>query len=114
MKNYVVTVNGKKYEVSVEEIDEVRNTQIEKEIIKEKTVQVNTSESNKVLSPMPGKIVGILVSVGDVVEKNKPVVVLEAMKMENEIVSSFSGKVIDVLVDKGSQVSSGDVLVVIA
>lgn len=44
-------------------------------------------------SPMPGKILDIMVGVGDVVTKDQPVVILEAMKMENELKSPIDGVV---------------------
>jgi acetyl-CoA/propionyl-CoA carboxylase biotin carboxyl carrier protein len=62
---------------------------------------------------MQGTIVKVLVSVGDVVEAEQPVCVLEAMKMENNIVSQKAGKVTEVRVNAGDTVGAGDVLVVI-
>jgi biotin carboxyl carrier protein len=53
------------------------------------------------------------VSVGDVVEAEQPVCVLEAMKMENNIVAQKAGKVTEVRVNAGDTVGAGDVLVVI-
>ena len=44
-------------------------------------------------SPMPGKILDIMVSEGDPVKKDQPLVILEAMKMENELKSPVDGVV---------------------
>ena len=63
---------------------------------------------------MPGNILDIKVNVGDRVEANQCVVVLEAMKMENEIVAPVDGTVSSILVNKGDTVNSNDVIATIA
>ena len=50
---------------------------------------------------MPGKILDILVKVGDAVFKGQPVAILEAMKMENELKSPIDGNVISIDVETG-------------
>ena len=67
----------------------------------------------KVLAPMPGRVVRVLVKPGDDVEARQPVVVVEAMKMENELRSPKAGRVKDVAVAPGTSVEAGRVLVVI-
>jgi biotin carboxyl carrier protein len=67
----------------------------------------------KVLAPMPGRVVRVLVAAGDEVERRQPVVVVEAMKMENELRSPKAGRVKDVPVTPGTSVEAGRVLVVI-
>ncbi len=67
--------------------------------------------ANSVQSPMPGKVLSVLVKEGDVVEKDQLLLVLEAMKMENEIRSPAAGKISEVLVFVGAQVESGEVLI---
>jgi biotin carboxyl carrier protein len=57
-----------------------------------------------VRSPMPGRIVRVLVSRGDEVQIGQPLVVIEAMKMENELKSKRAGKVVEVLVAQGAAV----------
>ena len=57
-----------------------------------------------VRSPMPGRIVRVLVAVGDEVQPGQPLVVIEAMKMENELKSKRAGKVVEVLVTQGAAV----------
>ena len=61
-------------------------------------------------APMPGKIVDTHVNVGDTVEVNQPVMVLEAMKMESEIVAEVAGVVTSINVQKGDMVNPGDTL----
>lgn len=51
-------------------------------------------------SPMPGKILDLLVESGDIVEKNQPLVILEAMKMENELKAPADGVIADIYVKK--------------
>ena len=67
-----------------------------------------------VVAPLPGVIVGIKVSVGDVVRAGQVVAVLEAMKMENDIQAEFDGTVTAVNVVQGDSVLEGAVLVIIS
>jgi len=67
----------------------------------------------KILAPMPGRVVRVLVGPGDAVEARQPVVVVEAMKMENELRSPKAGRVKDIAVAAGTSVEAGRVLVVI-
>jgi biotin carboxyl carrier protein len=66
-----------------------------------------------VKAPMPGRVVRVLVSVGDHVTAKQAVVVVEAMKMENELRAPRDGIVKEVLVIAGATVESGAVLVVV-
>jgi acetyl-CoA/propionyl-CoA carboxylase biotin carboxyl carrier protein len=70
--------------------------------------------AGRVLAPMQGTIVSVLVAVGDEVEAGQAVCVLEAMKMENQVDAQISGTVTDVGVRPGDTVGAGDVLVVVA
>lgn len=56
-------------------------------------------------APMPGRVLSVLVKVGDTVKKEQDVLILEAMKMENSIASDFAGKVKQVLVAEGDTVA---------
>ncbi len=67
-----------------------------------------------VKAPMPGKVVKLLVSVGDRVEAGQGVVVIEAMKMENELRAVAGGTVKALPVAEGEPVESGALLVVLA
>lgn len=66
--------------------------------------------SSSVQSPMPGKVVKLLVGVGDEVKAGQGVVVVEAMKMENELKSPRDGKVKAVSVKEGQAVEAGQAL----
>lgn len=66
----------------------------------------------KIKSQMPGKIVKVLVAVGDEVQSGQPLIVIEAMKMENEIKSHHRAKVTAVKVQHGQAVETGAELVI--
>jgi biotin carboxyl carrier protein len=68
----------------------------------------------QILAPMPGKIIRLLVNVGDEVEAGQGLVVVEAMKMQNEIRSPKKGKVERLQAQEGQAVNAGDVLCVVA
>jgi biotin carboxyl carrier protein len=76
-----------------------------------------TSEGRKgdkeVRAFMPGKVVEVLVAVGDEVSKDQGVLIVEAMKMENEVRASAAGKVKEVRVASGQAVESGELLIVL-
>jgi acetyl-CoA carboxylase biotin carboxyl carrier protein len=69
--------------------------------------------SVEVLAPMPGKILQVLVKVGDKVAEDDELLILEAMKMENPIYSTADGVVKEVKVKKDDTVDSDQVLVVL-
>lgn len=66
-----------------------------------------------VKAPMPGRVVRVLVAVGDEVAEQQGVVVIEAMKMQNELKSPKAGRVARVAVAVGDAVGAGDVLAVV-
>jgi biotin carboxyl carrier protein len=67
----------------------------------------------RVVAPMPGRIVKVLVGPGDEVAARQGVVVVEAMKMENELRAPRPGRVREVSVSPGASVEAGRVLVVL-
>jgi len=67
----------------------------------------------RIVAPMPGKVVRVLVEVGDQVEAGAGIVVVEAMKMQNEMKSPMAGTVVTLNVSAGITVNAGDVLAVI-
>ncbi len=69
--------------------------------------------SNIIRSPMPGKIVRILVAVGDTVEVGQTLVIVSAMKMESEFKAAKAGKVSEIPVSEGDTVDGNQVLLVI-
>ena len=115
---YVATLNGKKYEIEIERVEEYKPL--------DRGVTVNApapilapaaapapaaAGGQSVDAPMPGKILDIKVKAGDAVSFGQCVVVMEAMKMETEIVAPAAGTVASVNVSVGDAVDTGAVLV---
>ena len=120
MRKFNITVNGKTYEVDVEEVGGVQSAPVAAPVATAPTAPTPAAAAPKaapvagaaqVTAPMPGNVVSVKVNVGDSVNEGDLVVVLEAMKMENEIFASQSGKIVGVSVNAGDSVNTGDVLV---
>ncbi len=69
---------------------------------------------NRILAPMPGSVIKLLVKVGDQVKRDQPLVIVEAMKMENEVHAQMDGVVDKVLVEPGQQVGFGELMMELA
>ncbi len=122
MKNLRITVNGKSYDVQVEEIGTSAAQPIAPVPAQTPAAAPTPSAAptassadiagaEKLTSPMPGNIIDIKVSAGDSVKSGQPLVVLEAMKMENEISAPRDCEIVAVHVSKGAAVESGALLV---
>ena len=117
MKNYRITVNGKTYEVSVEETGAnapvaAAPAPVQAAPAKAKiAAPAAPAGAEKITSPMPGTVLAVKVAAGQSVKKGETVVLLEAMKMENEIPAPRDGVVASIAVNKGASVQSGDLLI---
>ena len=80
---------------------------------KKEGAAAQASGPQRVVAPMPGKVVRVLVKPGDDVKARQGLVVVEAMKMENELRAARDGKVRDVTVAEGQSVEAGSVLLVV-
>ena len=109
---YVVTLNGKNYDVEVTEQEAVLLSVSDAVAAPVAAPAPVAGEGTKVPSPMPGTILSVNVSVGQAVKSGEVLLVLKAMKMENDIVAPCDGTVKQLLVSKGSTVNTDDVLVV--
>jgi biotin carboxyl carrier protein len=69
--------------------------------------------SERIVAPMPGKVVRLLVEAGARVSARQPVIVIEAMKMENELRAGQGGVVADVAVRPGQSVDTGTLLMLV-
>ncbi|MBN2568064.1 MAG: acetyl-CoA carboxylase biotin carboxyl carrier protein subunit [Deltaproteobacteria bacterium] len=69
--------------------------------------------SVEVLAPMPGKILEVLVGVGDTVKEDDELVILEAMKMENPVFAPSAGEVKEIKVKPNENVDTEQVMLVI-
>lgn len=120
MKRFNITVNGKAYDVAVEELDASAAAPVAAAPAAAPapapaapSAAPAAGAGEKVTAPMPGTILDVKVAVGDSVTKGQVIMILEAMKMENDIVASCDGKITSVLTSKGSSVNSGDALATI-
>mgnify|MGYP003301027776 CR=1 FL=1 len=123
MRNFVITVNGKSYDVAVEEVGGAPvATPVVKTVAPVATpapvvaapapAKAAPANGEKILSPFPGLIKNLLVAEGATVKKDQPILVLEAMKMDNDITAPCDGTV-SFCVTKGANVDSDAVLAVI-
>lgn len=119
MKRYNITVNGKAYDVSVDEIGEGAApvapvaAPAPAAAAPAPTAAAPVADGTKVSAPMPGTILDVKVSVGDTVSEGQALAILEAMKMENDINAPCAGKVLSVDVQKGATVETGTIVCVI-
>ncbi|WP_159800671.1 acetyl-CoA carboxylase biotin carboxyl carrier protein subunit [Flavobacterium sp. MK4S-17] len=103
-KQYTVSVNNNSYTVNIaNELDL---------LIKQMGFEVgNAKQVNEIKAPIPGLILEINVTVGQEVEENTPLLVLEAMKMENTFNSPRAGIIKSIAVKKGDAVDKGRLLI---
>lgn len=129
MKKYNITVNGKTYEVEVEEIGGSIAAPAPKAAPAPAAPAPKAAPApaaapapkaapapaggKTVNAPIPGTILDVKVSEGQTVTEGQLLFILEAMKMENEIFAPSAGVVASIQVAKGSSVNSGDVLLVL-
>ena len=134
MKKFKFIIDGSKYEVSVNEIEnnvaevEVNGTPFTVEIEREQKTAVTARPTLKpttaptashrtaastmvVKSPLPGSIMKVLVAVGDSVKRGDVLLTMESMKMENNILAEADGVIKSVAVEPGRNVLQDDKLV---
>jgi len=71
------------------------------------SASAQTGEAARIVAPMPGKVVRVLVEEGAEVEAGAGIVIVEAMKMQNELKSPKTGKVSSLKVQAGATVNAG-------
>ncbi len=117
MRNFIITVDGKKYEVGVEEVGQSTAPVAAPTRQAAAPAPIAAPKANlsgaKVVSPFPGLIKNLLFANGAAVKKDQPILVLEAMKMDNDITAPCDG-IVTYNVQKGANVESDAVLAVIA
>ncbi len=121
MRNFKVYIDGKEYEVAVEEVGGASTAETVAPVVQEvKKEQVSApvakkpvaTGGNPVKAPMPGMVKEFKVAEGASVKKGDVIYILEAMKMDNEIASEFDG-VISFKVTKGTNVETDDIVATI-
>ncbi len=114
-KIYKIKVEGKTYEVELQEVTTVEGN-VESSAQAPAPTQaapVVSGNSTTINAPMPGTLFDLKVNVGDTVTRGQVVAVLEAMKMETEILSDTDGKVTAINVTKGATVNLDDLIMTI-
>lgn len=120
MGKYRITIDGKIYTMEIEILDENvsetkaphnSNQVLEKEkeqqpILDGKTVDRVGDFANVVSSPISGTVVKFFHKIGDQVEPDEPVLLIEAMKMENEVCAKVKCKIKNFFVKEGQSISS--------
>ena len=125
-RTFSVEVNGKRFEVSLEErgapvipaggaaaSSKPSTPRKRRDDGDDDGQQIIEGDGESVTAEMQGTILSVDVAEGDDVEPGDTVCVLEAMKMENDVVTERGGTVSQVLVAEGDSVDMGDVLIVI-
>ena len=130
MRRFNITVNGKVYDVAVEEVA-AGAAPVAAPVAAPAPAAAPAAapapaaepapaaapagpvEGTEVTAPMPGTIMEVNCAVGDTVTRGQAIFVLEAMKMNNDIVAPCDGKIVSVVANKGDAVNSSDVLAVI-
>ncbi|HIZ03621.1 MAG TPA: hypothetical protein H9727_04975 [Candidatus Borkfalkia avistercoris] len=118
MRKFIVTIEGKSYEVGVEEVGAEASVKTiaaaaPQPVAQQAPAAVSAPVSGeKVLSPFPGLIKKFLVNEGEAVKKDQPVLILEAMKMDNDITAPCDGK-ISFKTEVGKNVETNALLAVI-
>lgn len=140
MQSYKVTVNGRVFEVTVEEtgqgqspetpvtqqVPPAQATQAAPAAAASSTVAEKASSDpgtpapaavgageTPIEAPLSGTILSVLVKTGDAVKPGQVLLTLEALKMENEIVTPTAGIVKGIFVQSGDAVSVGDIMLII-
>ena len=122
---YMCVLNGKKYEVLIEKMDDFAPLTREqamaapaapamvKSAPTTSAVTAVSEGSETIIAPMPGKILDICVTIGQTVAVGDVVLTMEAMKMENEMVTSKGGTISKICVKTGDTVETDDILIII-
>jgi biotin carboxyl carrier protein len=123
--NFSLIVDNRSFEIAVDHkgdeyrvLVDGRNYRVN--LVDERRVRASGGPAAGVLQgrqtvsvPMPGKVIAILVSEGDTVEKGQGLVIVEAMKMENEVRSPIAGEVKEIKVKQGDTVEGGAALLIL-
>ena len=120
MKSYRITVNGNVYDVTVEETTGNGAAPVQQsaapapQLVKTQQAATPQSAGNagsvEIKSSVPGQVIAVEVSQGQVVKAGDTVVILESMKMEIPVVAPQDGTIDSIAVSQGNEVENGAVL----
>ncbi len=133
MKQLKVTVNGKVYDIVIEEVGSSSAPKAAAPVSAPvaapapaaapaavaaaapapKAASSGPAGAGSIVAPMSGTVTKHKVKVGDVVKRGDVIVILEAMKMENDLIAPLDGTVREIRVNEGSTVQPGEVIIVI-
>jgi biotin carboxyl carrier protein len=110
-----VTIDGREFNVDFigDEENSASPMPVDAVSVTAPTPSTAPAGGEAIVAPIHGKVVAILVKVGDPVTADQVVIKLEAMKMENEISSPVSGIVEEAAVGEGTEVAGGQLLMLI-
>jgi glutaconyl-CoA/methylmalonyl-CoA decarboxylase subunit gamma len=133
IRRFLITVNGKSYEVEVEEVSAFASAPVQQQVyapaaqpqvaapvakpeaaqaapVRAEVPAAMPTTGTKINAPMPGKILSVKASPGQTVKVGDVLMILEAMKMENEIQAPVAGTVTAIAVTEGASVNAGVLL----
>ncbi|MBI2651669.1 biotin/lipoyl-binding protein [Candidatus Woesearchaeota archaeon] len=128
MEDLTIKVDGKEYNVKVEETEdgrilvhcngdvyEIQTTGSKETSIFNRTKKKSIEETGKcaVTAPLPGTIYEVRVKPNDIVKEGDLLIKLVAMKMENDIIAPKGGIIKEVNVKKNDNVNKDDILLII-
>jgi biotin carboxyl carrier protein len=122
-RQWSVRIAGRSHEVTVLTSDPLRllvdGTEVEASALDERAAAAARSATgarggrHELRAPMPGLLKKVHVAEGDVVERDTPLMTLEAMKMENELLAPTRGRIVRLAVGAGTKVEGGAMLAVL-
>ncbi|MEY3450871.1 MAG: hypothetical protein RL711_696, partial [Bacteroidota bacterium] len=106
-KEMVLKINGVICELSAQDKFDVLMAQMGI------SAQSNTKQA-QLKAPMPGKVIDVVVVIGQLVKQGETLLILEAMKMENVLKASHDVVISQIIIQQGDTVDKGQVLLVFA
>ncbi|MFL2641650.1 MAG: biotin/lipoyl-containing protein [Thermodesulfobacteriota bacterium] len=114
---YTIVLNGESFNVQVAEGSDVEiapTTGNDQSSSSQSTNDTGSADGESVPAPVNGNVIKVLCSIGDSVEPDQTVMVLESMKMEIEVKAGVSGKVNAITVDQGQNVEEGETILLVS
>jgi pyruvate carboxylase subunit B len=123
-RQWTIRIDGSSHEITLLTYDPMRllvdGVELEASAIDERAAAADRGAGQRAAgrhelrAPMPGLLRAVHVKEGDIVERDAPLITLEAMKMENELRAPARGRVVSVRANAGDKVEGGATLVVLA